>query len=91
MFFRWLFVLFLLAIALYVLYRFINFDYPCGIITLFLSYLYSIINLTGIICYMAECACPKGGTGLPTSYAPVCLVFGTRVFVAGVELFFEQK
>jgi hypothetical protein len=68
-----------------------DFDYPCGIITLFLSYLYSIINLTVIICNMAECACPKGGTGLPTSYAPVCLVFGTRVFVAGVELFLEQK
>ena len=82
MFFRSLFVLFLLAIALYVLYRFMDFDYPCGIITLFLSYLYSIINLTVIICNMAGCACPEGGTGLPTSYAPVCFVFGTRVFVA---------
>ena len=39
---------------------------------------------------MAECACPEGGTGLPTSYAPVCFVFGTSVFVAGVELFLEQ-
>jgi hypothetical protein len=50
-----------------------------------------LINVTVIICNMAECACPEGGTGLPTSYAPVCFVFGTRVFVAGVELFLEQK
>jgi hypothetical protein len=40
---------------------------------------------------MTECAYPEGGTGFPTSYAPVCFVFGTRVFVAGVELFLEQK
>jgi hypothetical protein len=45
------------------------------------------INLTVIICNMTECAYPEGGTGFPTSYAPVCFVFGTRVFVAGVELF----
>jgi hypothetical protein len=44
-----------------------DFDYPCGIIPLFLSYLYSIINLTVIICNMGECACPEGGTGLATS------------------------
>jgi len=40
---------------------------------------------------MSECACPEAGTGLPTSNTPVCFVFGTRDFVAGVELFLENK
>jgi len=40
---------------------------------------------------MTACASPEAGTGLPTSYTPVCFVFGTKVFVAGIKLFLEQN
>ena len=37
---------------------------------------------------MAECTSFEAGTVLPTSF---CFVFETSVFVAGLELFLEQK
>jgi hypothetical protein len=36
---------------------------------------------------MAECACPKGGTGLPTSYAPVISAVVLRKYL---PLFMEN-